>query len=884
MKKVFCVIFSLIILLTSLSIAVVAKDATTGTLANVIVCVRFSGDTTDSFATGTDKLISLYNDTTELDSYYPYDYSFKHYISEISRGLLNVENYFPQYDGTVITPLDLSRPYEYYDDGTVLMEVIDAFNSGRITLPSNKKLDYRTSGIIDNVTVILQDVENQDDAGMMWPHKSICPVQTKINGTYNIGNYNFINADTFFGMYSMTEQGTISHEFLHTVGFPDLYRGGNMSGVPVGRWDIMAANSMYQQYPLSYLRYTMGWVPMQTISVSGDYTLDAVSDDDSDRILYKLETPLSNSEFFMLEYRSKVEQTGMTSAAKKTDAKIPSSGLLIYRVNTSVEYLTNISGDDYIYVFRPGEEGLTASKGDITAAAINPLDGETSYGSADMDASFTDDTIFYSDGKNSGIVISNVSYSSDKSQISFHVEYQDYSTMDLWSNVGASTSSGASVVKGAVDDDGNKYAMSLNTLSYPSSANVYKFVDGQWKQVGTSLGGAMDGNIQTFNNELYVIYQNSSYYPVIAKLENGAWKTIATDTSSQYAYNLQIFKSEDSLYCGWVNGDGNKVIIKKINSSSMTAVNSTLTASYFSNPALTASGNYIYAVYSDFFGSDTSTKLKRYNLTTKAWENITIPNAPNGTVVHKAANNNGEVWFLASGYDTTPIVFSVNSDGTVTKKEVTTDIENILDIGIAVNDNGTLFVGLFTSTSSSEVMYLENGEWKQLGSNPCDSVQSADMYIYGDTVYVVSATLSSGAVVTRSKEMPQLPVAKILAKEGTDIEIRDGYIIGLPLNAVALSLYLDTTEGGKIVCNEILSGSQLKLYSADDILLATYTIVIRGDVNEDNVVDGTDCVLINCILDNSTIFTERQILAADADGDRTITENDSTTVFEIGLR
>lgn len=877
-KRIFSLIFAVIFVVASFNITVFAKDATTGTLANVIVCARFSDDTTDRFATDSDEIIMLYDDTTQLYSSMPYDYSFKAYINEISRGLLNVENTFVQYDGSVLVPFTLSTTLENSTDASILQEIINAFNSGALTLPSGK-YDYRTSGIIDNLTVILQCTYEQQSNGVVWPHKSINNVNTAINGKYYVGNYNFLN--TYSLLDSITAQGVISHEFLHTVGFPDLYRNGT-SGVPVGRWDIMASDSMYQQYPLSYMRNKMGWVPMQTISESGDYVLDPVVDADSDRVVYKIEAPLSSSEFFVVEFRYKNPSYGYYDS-KRFDAKLPSTGLLIYRVNTAVEYQTNILGEDYIYVFRPDETGLTDSGGDVSDATINPTDGETSYGSADMSATYADNTIFYSNGQNSGIVISNVSYSEDGSQLSFHVEYPDYSSLDLWENLGSSMQSSCSQTQGVVDSNGKMYVLSTGYINNVFTTDVFTYTDGQWVKAVNSLSNVSDAYLQTFNDELYIIYLNSSGYPMVAKLVNGAWKTIATDKTAQYPNNPYLFKSEDTLYCSWVK-DGTDLIIKKVNASSLSAVNSSLTASYFANPCLIAADGYIYVLYSDFFGSNKNAQLRRYKISTGVWESITIPNPISQSNVHRAAYNNGELWFLAAGADETPIVISVKSTGEVTEQTVPTSVTNMLYIGIDVSSSGILYVGLFSSENSSEVLYLQNGEWNKLGSNPCDSIQAVDMFVYGDRVYVPSSTLSSGSLIVRMKEMPQLPTAQLIAKEGTNIEIEDGYVIGVPLNVIDLSLYLDTTENGTFTYTAMGTGAEILLYSADNVLLGRYIIIVRGDVNADGALDGQDSVLINAHVAGMTGFTQTEILACDADGNGVAEAADSSLTAEKGLR
>lgn len=877
-KSILSFILAVVIFVCSLVTSSYAKDAATGILANVVVCVRFADDSSDRLSTETDRILMLYNDTTNLYQNMNYDYSFKAYINEISRGMLNVVNTFPQYDGAAIRTLTLSSTLDNCTDTSILQEVISAFNSGKINLPDGK-YDYRTSGIIDNLTVILQGTSSQAETSVMWPHKSVCDVNTKINGRYYVGNYNFINSYSLLD--SVTQQGTVSHEFLHSVGLPDLYRKGGMQGVPVGRWDIMASNSMYQQYPLSYLRYKMGWVPMQTISQSGDYTLDPVSDPDSDRILYKLETPMSNTEFFLLEFRYVNPGNGFYDS-KRFEARLPSPGLIIYRVNTAVEYQTNFGGEDYLYVFRPGETSLTASAGDVNGAAVNPYDGENSYGSADLSAPITDNTIFYSDGKNSGIVLSNVNYSADGKKLSFHIEYPDYSSLDLWENIGASLATSCSQTQGVADDNGKMYVLSTGMASNSYKTDVYTYSDGQWIKAANTLSGVNDAYIHVYNNELYIIYLNSSWYPVVAKLVNGTWQTIATDKSVQYPNNPQLFSSDSELYCSWVK-DGTDLIIKKVNSASLTATGGNLTASYFSNPCLIAADDYIYVLYSDFFGSNTNTRLKRYNIKIGYWEELNIPAPIKGSNVHRAAYNNGELFFLAAGMDSTPIVINVKPDGKVTQKTVLTSVSNFLYIGIDVSDNGTLYVGLFSAQNNSEVLYLNSGEWKKLGSNPCDSIQAADMFVYGERVYVPSATLSSGSLVVRSKKMPQVVSTKLIAKEGSDIEIKNGYVIGVPVNAVELSLYLDASEDGYFTSTGSRTGCKIMLYSADDVLLAKYTVVVRGDVNADGSVDGQDSVLINCYINGMEGLTQTEIFACDADGNGETDVTDSIYVADRGI-
>lgn len=215
--------------------------------------------------------------------------------------------------------------YTTANDEGVIRQVISAFNNGTITLPA-RKYDNREIDVLDNLTIIVQHDSYVDtDNEFLWPHKSISGSNELLSGMY-IRNYNILNTYALVGS-SMQKQGVITHEFMHSLGFPDLYRysGG---GSPVGVWDIMAGVSMYMQYPLSYMRYVMGWVPMGNANIAGHYTVNAAEAETGDACL-KIKTPISDNEFFCIEYRQKL--TG-TAASLGFETEIPSSGLLIYRV------------------------------------------------------------------------------------------------------------------------------------------------------------------------------------------------------------------------------------------------------------------------------------------------------------------------------------------------------------------------------------------------------------------------------------------------------------------------------------------------------------------------------------------------------------------------
>lgn len=877
-KRILSIVLAVVISTCTFYTAPKAQAADVQKMTNLIVCVRFSDDTDQNvFADTADDMLAMYNDTSKMMTGITEDVSFNAYLKAISRGKLSVQNVFPQYKDGTIVPLTLSRTLEASDDSSVLQEVISAFNSGEISLPSGIKYDNVYSGTIDNLTVILQGRSGLTNDSMMWPHKSVSAVMTKIKNQLYVGDYNFINSHSVVRLQS---QGTIAHEFLHTVGFPDLYRSSG-DGNPVAYWDIMASASYYQQFPLSYLRYTKGWVPMNGITQSGDYTLDAVTSD-SDRVLFKIQTPMSDSEFFVLEYRKKVTDK---LANVGFETKIPSSGLLIYRVNLGIDHLTNMGGEDYIYVFRPGDTSATASAGDITGAAIDPSAGETAYGSADMSKGVGDNTIFYSDGTNSGITVSNVKYSDDASQISFHVELPNYASLGLWDGVGSLSVTNASTVQSAIDESGKIYVCTSRTVNWSTQTEVYCYDGSNWSLAAPALSGVYSAQIHVFKNELYIAYQNKSGYTSVAKLKNGAWSSVATDSTAQYPNNAQLFSSGDALYCAWAK-DGTTLVIKKIYGTAFLDVDSSLASSYFSNPCLTANGNYIYALYSDFsFGTSTInyTKLKRYNIALSLWEDVQTDRLVASSNLHKLAKFGDDVYAVTGASGQTPMLIKVSENGNAEKRDINTSIGNYISLGLDVSESGTVCIGVFSAQGNAEVYYYDENLQKQLGSSPSNQSQSADLVIYKESVYVASVAQGSGILAVRTKDLPQKAVPRLLARDGTNIEIKDGLVLGLPQKAEKLELYISVTEDGYYEYEKIVTGAKITVYTKAGEKAGEYYMVIFGDVNSDGVCNGEDSVIINAVAIGILSPNKIILSAADADRSGTVDSADVSAAESSGL-
>ncbi|NLM03849.1 MAG: N-acetylmuramoyl-L-alanine amidase, partial [Clostridiales bacterium] len=297
--------------------------------------------------------------------------------------------------------------YEGYIAGSSKeTEFIDwAFNAvkDQINL-STEELDKDNDGRIDVVTFLVNGATTSNN--MLWPHQAEYKGNQTLNGK-KLGNYNLINVGSNeINIFNKEILEVVIHEFLHIFNYPDLYRYYK-SGSPIGEWDIMSDSTGYGQLPLVYTRDLFGNLNLniQDITKDGVYTLrNSQSTNKNDLIAFKIKSPLSEKEYFMVEFR---KQSG------NWDSSLPGSGLIVYRINNNVDpWVGNRNGSpDHVYIFRPNEVSLNNGGGYISGAFLSKESGRTSI-----------DNLFFSNGTSSGIKISEVD-SAGGDSISFKISF-----------------------------------------------------------------------------------------------------------------------------------------------------------------------------------------------------------------------------------------------------------------------------------------------------------------------------------------------------------------------------------------------------------------------------------------------------------------------------
>ncbi|CDE34400.1 m6 family metalloprotease domain protein [Ruminococcus sp. CAG:403] len=491
------------------------EESTVRQVNNIVLFAQFDSLEDKNFMeSSTDTVQTMCNDDTTYRS-------LSKYVDTISYGQMQVTSYFPQLEDDVIIPYVLQQERSSYTDSTqYAMEMLQ-----NISIPKDIPLDGNQDGYIDNIVCVV-DGKTETFGDPLWS-KAFYLTGLEINGCL-VGSVNLHSGYTLIGSTLFNGIGTLCHEFLHSMGYPDLYRRDQESGNPVGLWDIMASPSIFLQYPLAYQRYAVsGWMDAGTITQDGTYTLYPASASSGNR-LYLLKTPLSDTEFFAVEYR----KPG-TRYSDELDAKVYGEGLVVYRVNTAVS--GNYKGNtDGIYVFRPDETTLNGGAGDLTRSYYGGTGAPESIGTTDLQKTFADGALVYEDGTNSGIALDNIQIQ-ENGTLTFSATFADVSEKQLWQTAEHLTlPSDLHAYDLIADENGTLYFIAASD----TTATLYQMEEDQIKAISTPFSGSMNNpKLVICNGIPYVLYQDEQYLLRLCKWNNdtSAWETCYTSSElSQY--------------------------------------------------------------------------------------------------------------------------------------------------------------------------------------------------------------------------------------------------------------------------------------------------------------------------------------------------------------
>ena len=608
--------------------------------ANVVVVVKFAGDTSDYSVSGYNK---AYTSAIEGAPRTYWEYfqrtfngqndkfwkgSFKEYFYDISGGRHQVDSVFPQTndDGTV-TYIEMDNTVDNYKGATGEALMIDEIaRKLDEAYPSydGAQLDLNNDGIIDNF-MIIPSVTSQNQ---FTPHSSTGGNTSSFAGR-RIGAYNVIENRTSAALPTgMFDIHTAAHEYIHTFGIPDYYRSSYQyagSGEnPVGIWDPMGVPGQ-RPWPLAVTREAIGWTTVnEKPAADNSYVLydAAAAYNDADKVqALKFYTPMSASEYFVVEYR----KAGSSSDKKSLDQGAPGDGLIVYRVNPSLKDEGNLQGKDYIYVFRPGDTSITASDGIVENAQV----GLASYnatrqeiGSLDMSKKITDDAICYSDGRNSGIKI-NVTAQTDDS-VSFNIQFADYSALKLWSPVtdrdGTSPFSSITASAAKAVADGNDIYILAEDIR---SANILKYDGSDWKNLGECASGSsgIKTSIAAYDGTSYVLiadYSSGQGRTILKKYNNGVWQQV--DVIEGYTANAPALGVAGGSLYALIDNNGKSAKLYKLIDGRLTETGEAIDVNSINSPEIFDYNGVPAVAYGNFSFSNGSSNAAV--LENGKWHNI----------------------------------------------------------------------------------------------------------------------------------------------------------------------------------------------------------------------------------------------------------------------
>ncbi|WP_187143344.1 RICIN domain-containing protein, partial [Enteroscipio rubneri] len=734
-----------------------------GNARSLVLLVRFKGDSLGDGGSGYNadfRTAGIAGMTTEWDYLRAQfnasetdgsnDYvtiSLRSYLQTVSEGKHDLVSVFPQTaaDGVHVEYITLPYTAEDYagrsgnTDYGLIADTVAGFNTAHPGYDA-AQLDVDGDGLIDNLVVLAAVSSAASQSDWLWPHKAEGAGWNLMLGSKQVGTYNVIDASDTPGDLNSSGHaniGTLAHEYLHTLGAKDYYRQ-SISGDPVSMWDIMGAPDALDPWPLAVTRQGIGWLDsIPEVADSGTYTLYQPGTGRQQAVMFK--SPLNNSEYFVAEYRKK-------GSGQALDRGIGGSGLVVYRVNPTFAGEGNVDGNDYVYVFRPGETSLGAAEGDVRNAQLTAADfvssnGRVSLGSSNFDAGVTDNTLFYSDGMNSGIVIEATEQAEDS--ITFSLTYPDYASQDLWDSVsnadGTMDSFGTDVKDVQVVSEGaTVYALTESVSDMGAYTHRGMRHDGiNWTDCGVVGTNLENGQLAAGDGKLYYLATDHSTGKAVLKRYGGgtSWVTVAQlDTGGYVGEPVISFVGRD-LYVLADVGFANARLFKLVGEKLVSAAPA-VPASYIVAPTVFALNGHPAVACGDFNAGNSSV----FELVDGAW---VVRSEVLGCAHYDTAAADGVTTYVYQHIDarSDPYLHVLDANGAVQKTVRLAQFKQYSLDSSLVAAGGYLYLSVVDGqgTAASVKTFVASVDaldvWSQVGSA---------VYKPGDTV---SSTVAGGKVV-----------------------------------------------------------------------------------------------------------------------------------------
>ncbi len=798
-KRVVAVVIAILIFVPTITMLIdaqIGSNPDTLLVSNIVIFAHFNDATAEDVEefeslTYADKVKEMYDNGTPQ--------SFSGYIDAISYGQMQVRNSFPQDTGNGIDSLELpisKTDTEYSYMGSSIIDFVAAnVDFSDENLPYG--LDLNNNNVLDYITVILLERGDvyQDVHPTIWPHQTNYKGNSKIAGLA-ISNMNILNTKRLDSLYD-GGAGLIAHEYLHGFGYEDLYTN-NDAYSPVHEWDIMSRASSRMQYPLAYTRYKYSnWITIDEITeTEQNLRLDIQSNADGNQA-FIIKSPLNNYEFFVVEYRVK----GEPHATDETflDSEIPGSGLIIYRVDTTVTGSKNSAGETHIYVFRDGADKLVS----IDESFFTTGD---SFGSADMSMGLLDNALTYNDGRNSGVVIDNIEVAPGGSSITFDVTIPVASDFDLWEDTGYQNTGVSDDLRSVTSLSHNDILYTLEGLSAGGAGGNDRFIlksfDGeQYKTlVNLDVPNALLSATSLFaaNGKLYFGYieeKNNYATDVVVKeytIATNSWSSGDYLRVADSGYNnaFDIYADDENIYIYYLRVEENDNLYLSVTDFA------TKTTNVYKNESVNESTNTVgtlklvsnKGILHTFYRTD---RIKGYTFVNGVYTELSTGNVSANSF--DLISYNEKIYFITYDWNAPSSFYRYDETG---MQQINMSVGDLSQSKIDVSEGNFYMVGLNEENQVVAYKFDDNLKDFVLEGEVIDKAingSSFEINAIGNSLYV-SYLNSSKNIVVKNKT-----AADKLISITANVPPRLVYKVGDDIDYDIISITANYTNGTKVL-------------------------------------------------------------------------------------
>ncbi|MEY8436296.1 hypothetical protein AAK967_00905 [Atopobiaceae bacterium 24-176] len=741
------------------------------------------------------------------------------YVKTVSLNQCRLASVTPQYDASTgrVAYLALrGNRGSYRVSESIAADAVAAFNAAYPNFDASV-LDGNGDGLADNVLVIPDTGSSAPQVGdACWPrHSNLGAAVSLASSNVKAFDYTLVDTTHLMGV------GTLAHETLHVFGARDLYRGGSGtisqgSNMPVGVWDIMAQHGGSKlMWPLAITRADCGWLSLDTVD-AGTYTLKAPG---SGRQAVAVRSPLSDSEYFVLEYRRANTDLANLSALDTSQSGSPmtigGSGLLVYRVNPAAKSEGNKGDKDYVYLFRSGETGGPRGDGagDVRHCQLS-LNGRESLGSADLSLGLGDGAITLSDGQNSGLMVRVTGQTDDS--VTFTVTKPSSADAGLWTRAtdasGACPLPSANVVASDVAASGASVLQAVQ-VGVGSGAKVSAAVfDGNaWSSLASVVSGQDLKAVAVSGQDRYVLtaaYGSPNRFTLFRQTGSGPWSSVGSVTGSGNAGEVAVVGGTVHVLVE----DGG-VQAYRLDGSKLAAVGAKIPCGYVAALSMVDAGGTPAVAVADFSASSTGLWRLSGSSWSRVWDRAGAVNGLSSAFVGKTG------YLYVKGQDGSAGVVSVGASGTPLYTALPSTVPAALEGSLAAS-GGALYLAVSAQSGNAVTVWKASpsklGLWEQVGSRVVGSSDNVGAVAAGTRVYVGS--VGGGAASLRWRDV------------GTQAE--KPTVPSDPVKPVATQLTSVAVQGGPFVYNGKAHTPTVTVKAGNTTVPASgYTVSYSNNVN-----------------------------------------------------